>query len=163
MIWDLAWIQSDYLSSLGAPGPPVRQSSVSCISFPITLDSEIEPCPLPKQLSLVCPQWYQRHYLTCAWKDCVMETSQRTLCHHTCRFQMEPERLQVRREARTEKAEQAGWLLSCSPANSSPLSCVPRPLSQKHQQHFVKNTCLWCWDNPLGQTRLKTLLQENQP
>lgn len=63
VIWDHAWIQLDCLSIFGALSRPVGHSSVSLIFFPITFDSEIEPCSLPKQLSLVCSQWYQRHYL----------------------------------------------------------------------------------------------------
>lgn len=62
---------------------------------------------------------------------------QKTLCHHTCHFQVEPERLWVKRKARMEKARRAsgqGDLLSCLLSfEYQPRSAAfPRSFSQKH-------------------------------
>lgn len=75
VIWDHAWTQLDCLSISGALGRPVGHSSVSLISFPITFDSEIELCSLPKQLSLVCSQWVSEALK--GLRDCMMETSKK--------------------------------------------------------------------------------------
>lgn len=68
-----------------------------------------------------------------------MEASRETLCHHTCRFRMEPDRLRIRKKARMEGHEPwrgsggQGDVLLRSDLNASPAQAAfPRALSQKH-------------------------------
>lgn len=117
---------------------PEECPHVSLISFPVTFDSETDSCPLwssclwfvlrvSEALSDLCLK---------GLRDCVTETSERTLCQHLslpdgareAPSQGEGQDREGQRDCR------AGWHLSCLPLNTGG--------SQKHTQWFVNSTCL---------------------